>query len=91
MKLRSKVTKIVEEVFQHGKLTPDKSYDLPKGQITIADGINQLETLFKQTMGEVIEEADKIPTLPTRFFIESMRIKNKLRAFQRARLEKLLI
>ena len=90
MKLRSKVTKIVEEVFQHGKLTPNKSYNLPKGQITIVDAINELEALYQQTMGEIIGEADKIPTLPTRFFIESMRIKNKLRAFQRARLEKLL-
>ena len=59
MKLRSRITEIVEEVFQHGKLTPNKSYNLPKGQITIADGINQLETLFKQTMGEVRREVNE--------------------------------
>ena len=97
MKLRSRVTKIAEEVFQHGKLTPDKSYDLPKGQKTIADAIDQLLELFKGYGKEIIGEDENLPFKMvleknsrdfTLIAIIAM-TKNKLRSEQRKKLKEI--
>lgn len=48
------VEKICEELFLHGKYTPDKSYALPEGQITIVEAIDALTALIEQEKEKVL-------------------------------------
>jgi hypothetical protein len=52
--LDEQIAEILNAVFEHGKQTPDKSYDLPKGQTTIAEAIDDLKALILKTCEEVI-------------------------------------
>ena len=81
--LREKITEICEALFKHGKETPNKSYDSPKGQITIVDGIDQLLALVQQTIEEIIGEDDK-ENGNLSFY------RNYLREDQRARLKDII-
>ena len=56
MPKQNKQEQIIEAVFLHGKNTPDKSCNLPDGQMTIIDAINQLNALISQTRQEAVEE-----------------------------------
>ena len=86
--LRKKLFEICESLYKTG--LNDGKNNIKYFPPPVKHRVDQILALLIQTMGEVIEEADKIPTLPTRFFIESMRTKNKLRASQRARLKDII-
>lgn len=50
---RQKVEKIAEGIFLHGKLTPDQSYGLPRGQLTVAQAVDQLVQLHEEEIEEI--------------------------------------
>jgi hypothetical protein len=54
--LDEQIAEILNAVFEHGKQTPDKSYDLPEGQTTIAEAIDQLKALILKTCEEAYEK-----------------------------------
>lgn len=49
-RVMKQIEEVVEAVFNHGKLTPNESGNLPKGQMTIAEAINTIYALM--TKGE---------------------------------------
>lgn len=49
-----KIAKIIDGVFLHGKETPNKSYDLPEGQYTVADAIDEIIRIQQQMREEGI-------------------------------------
>lgn len=57
--LEQQIEKILDAVFIHGKETPEQSYDLPEGQLTIHDAIEQLTTLIKQRERDAVEGFSK--------------------------------
>jgi hypothetical protein len=64
MNLDKQIAEILNAVFEHGKQTPDKSYDLPEGQTTIAEAIVQLKALILKTCEEEKEKLiNKVDTI----------------------------
>ena len=55
MNLDKQIEEILNAVFEHGKQTPDKSYDLPEGQITIAEAMDKIKALILKTCEERVD------------------------------------
>lgn len=54
--ITKELEQILEAVFIHGSKTPDKSRDLPKGQLTIAEAITQLQSYIEKIIVNTRQE-----------------------------------
>lgn len=55
----NRVVDVVESVFIHGKLTPNQSFDLPEGQMTMVDAVDKIIEMLGLSEKRGIEKTNK--------------------------------